>query len=151
MKHDRETGQTLFDFFKNIKAELRLGSGFELISAVACAYRNSKAVNACTLDKFLNLSRIGIACIFSGNIYIVFNAFKSSEFALNYNTVIMGIFNDPACECNLVFKGLMRTVDHYGCKSSVNAAFAQFKTVSVVEVDAYRQVCFNNSCFNKFH
>ena len=37
VQHDRETGQPLGDFLKNIETELRLRAGLELVSAVARA------------------------------------------------------------------------------------------------------------------
>ena len=37
MEHYREAGQTLFDFLKNVEAQLRLGAGLELVGSVAGA------------------------------------------------------------------------------------------------------------------
>ena len=57
MQDYREVGQSLFNLFKNIKAELGVGTGLKLISAVLGADSNCERVAAGALNKFLYIFR----------------------------------------------------------------------------------------------
>ena len=104
VEHDGEAGQTLFNFFENVKAELGLGAGLELVCAVAGTDRDSEAVNSGALDKFLNLSGIGIACVLRGYLYVILNAFEPAKFALDDYAVVMSVLNDLTGKSDVFFK-----------------------------------------------
>ena len=107
VQNDRETGKTLLNLFKDIEPKHGLCAGFEFVCAVAGADCDCKAVNTGTLNKFLNLRGVGVACILCGNIDIVLDALKPSEFTLNNNAVIVCIFNDLTGEFDVVLEGMM--------------------------------------------
>ncbi len=64
MEDNRETGDTLFDFFKNIETQWR---GFftlfelELESTMAGADGNGQRINTGLLDKILDLFGLGVS------------------------------------------------------------------------------------------
>ena len=151
VQNDREAGQQTLDLFKDVESELRLGAGLELIRAVAGADSDGKAVNAGALNKLLYLLGVGITRVLRGNVDVVLNALEPAEFALDYNVVIVRVFNDLAGECDIVFKRMMRAVDHNGGKAAVDAAFAQFKGVAVVKMHTDRKIGLDDRGFDQFH
>ncbi|MNP28690.1 hypothetical protein D3C76_1216710 [compost metagenome] len=50
----------------------------------------------------------------------------------------MSIFNDFFSHVNVLIDWVVGTVDHYGCKSSINCCFTFIKARSMVKVDRYR-------------
>ena len=59
VEHNRETGQFFFDFFENVKAKLGFLTGFEFVSDVAVAYRDSKIIHGGSGEEILNLVGLG--------------------------------------------------------------------------------------------
>ena len=86
------------------------------------------------------------------NVDFIFNACKCSKFGFNNNAVIMSIFYNLFGQGNIFLKRLGGGVDHNRSKSAVDAGFAEFKRVTVVEME-----CDGNfgvqfySCFNKLY
>lgn len=77
VQNDREARQAVGNFLKDIKAQLRLLAGFELVSTVARADCNGKGVHACPCYKILYLVRIRELCFVVFYLDVVLNA---SEF-----------------------------------------------------------------------
>ena len=57
VQHDGEAGQAAGDFVENVKPELGLLTGLELVSAVAGADGDGQRIHAGALHKILHLSR----------------------------------------------------------------------------------------------
>ena len=104
MEHDGEAGKAALDLFKDVEAELGLGAGLEFVCAVAGTDGDCEAVHTGALDEFLHLGGIGIACILSGNLDVIFNAFEPAELALDYNPVVMSIFDDLTGQRDIILE-----------------------------------------------
>ena len=59
VQNDWEAGQLFRHFSEDVKAQLRLLTGLELICTMACADGDGEAVHARALDKFLYLVGVG--------------------------------------------------------------------------------------------
>ena len=135
MQYDGELGQSLFNLFQHVKAELGLGAGLELICAVAGADGDCQRVNAGAGDEFLNLVGVGEHSVLCLDLDVVLNACQLAKLAFYHNAVCVCVFNDLAGQRNVVLKGVVRAVDHNGCKAAVNASLADLKICTVVEVE----------------
>ena len=71
---------------------------------MAGADRNCEAVYSGALDKFLNLSGIGIACVLCGYLYVILDAFEPAKFALDDYAVVMSVFNDLTGKSDVFFE-----------------------------------------------
>ena len=92
VEHDRESRKALLHFLQNIKSELRLCAGFELVRAVAGSDRDCKGIASGLLDEFLNLLRLRVGRLSVFHLYIIFNAGERSEFCFDDYIMRMGIF-----------------------------------------------------------
>ncbi|MPM17375.1 hypothetical protein SDC9_63764 [bioreactor metagenome] len=69
-----------------------------------------------------------------GTADFILDAGQNAEFPFNGDIVGMGIFNDSLGQCNVLLIGKVGSINHDGAESVVNALFAGFKAVTVVEV-----------------
>ena len=146
VQNDREAGQLLGAIFEHVKPELGLGAGLELVSAVAgadCDRQGVAAGTGCKFDNFFRMSVHGFVC-FDGN--FVFHAGKSAEFGLDHNTVIMRILDHLTGEGDILFEGLGGSIDHNGGETAVDAALAQFKGITVIQVQGDRDFGIQLDC-----
>ena len=84
-------------------------------------------------------------------LYLILNACKPAQLTLDYNTVIVCVFDYSLCQSDVLLKGQMRTVDHNRCEAAVNTTLAKLKRVAVVKMNAYRQVRLDNRRLDKLH
>ena len=150
VENDRETGKSFFNFFKNIETKFGFVAGFEFICAVGSSDCDCKGVNSGSFYEFLNLFGSGVGRIFSGNVNVVFDTCKGSEFAFNANAVCMSIFNNLSGKSDVVLEIIFGTVDHNGSETAVDAAFANFEVCAVVKMKSNGKTGVVNSGFNKF-
>ena len=136
VKNDGEAGQSLCHIFQNVKSQLRLGAGFELVCAVACTDGDSQGINAGAVYEFLNLFRSCIGGILCRNLNIIFDAGQSTKLCLNYYASLMSIVCNLLCQSNVLFEGLGGTVDHNGSEAAVDAGLADFKICAVVQMQS---------------
>ena len=94
VENNGESGQTLFNFLKNVKAQLGVSAGLELVCAVRGADGNCQRVATCALNKFLNVLGACVGGILSRYLYLILNSCEGAKLSLNDNAVVMGIFND---------------------------------------------------------
>ena len=134
MQNYREAGQTLLNILKDVKAELGLRAGLELVCAVGGTDSDSQRVAAGALDKFLNVLGSGIRAVLMGNLNLVLYSGEGTELCLNDDAVVMCIFNNLLGQSNILLEGLGGSVYHNGGKSAVNAGLAQLKAVAVVKM-----------------
>ena len=144
MQDDREAGQFFFYFGQYVEGEGRRNQhsvriffalfGFELLTAVAGADGNRQGVYSGSLYKILHFFGLRIVAFFGRN--IVFNAGQNAQLAFNRNIVflLVRVIAYFFCQFYVFFIGQRRTVDHNGRKSHLNAGFAQFKRIAVVQV-----------------
>ena len=103
VENDREAGESLFDFFENIETERRGNENTlfvscalfssELVSAVRCTDRDSKRVNACAFNEFLNFFGTCVGRMFCNN--VVFNACENAKFTF-YNYAISDLLDSES-------------------------------------------------------
>ncbi len=103
MKNDREAGKLFGNFLENVKTKLGLLAGLEFICAVAGSDCDCKRVNAGAGYEIINLVGIGEASFVVGNVNVVFNSGKLTEFTLNNNTVSVSVINNLFGESNVFF------------------------------------------------
>ena len=139
VENDRETGKLFADFFKNVKAELRLLTGLKLICAVACTDSNCKRINACSRNEIKHLLGLCEGSILCAYVNRVLDTGKSTKLALNNYAVSMSIFNYHLCKSDILFIGKRGTVYHNRSKSAVYASLAGLKIRTVIKVKGYRK------------
>ena len=64
---------------------------------------------------------------------------KAAQLGFHPYAVVVGVFHDPLGHGDVLFKGMVRTVDHHGGEAAVHAGLAQLEAVAVVQVQADRQ------------
>lgn len=146
VQNDGESGQTLADFFENVKTKLRLT--FELVCAVRRADCDCKRIYAGFVDEFFNLVGIGELSVFCRNVDCVFDACEFAEFCLDYHTVIVSVFDYLLCDADIFCKRMCACVNHNGSKAVVNAVFAEREAIAVIEVQADRKTASFDCCLN---
>ena len=87
----------------------------------------------------------------SGDIDLVLNAGQCSQLGLDDNAVVMRVLDDLSGQSNVLFEGLRGGVDHNGSESAVDAGFAEFECIAVVEMQADRKTCLLYRGFDQFH
>lgn len=147
----RESGQAPFDFFQNIKAELRLGARLELIRAVRCAYGYCQGIAACAGDEFLHVLGAGVGGILAFYLYLVLDAGESAKLGLNHHAVVMGILDNLFRYGDIFVQRLGGSVDHNRGEASVYAVTAEFVTVAVIQMQADGKARFNNGSLHELY
>ena len=61
----------------------------------------------------------------------------------------MGIFHDLFCQSNIIFEGVLGSINHDRGKSAVNTGFARFEIGAMVKVKCDREVVVFQGCFNE--
>ena len=77
---------------------------------------------------------------FVGHIDVIFYTGQSAQLAFDNNAALVGIVYDPAGQLDVFFKRKVRTVDHNGGKSAIDAGFADFKGVAMVKMHCDGQI-----------
>ena len=142
VEHDGETGEFFHNGVEHVECqrrgnELAVGVagallGSELVCAVGSTDRDSEGVAACAGSEVDNFFGVGVGVVVGRN--FVFNAGENAEFAFNSYIELVSLVNDFLCEGYVFFVGKVRAVDHYGRETGVDAAFAEFERITVVEV-----------------
>ena len=159
VENDRETGKSLFDFSEDVETERRRNEdalfvsgallSSELVSAVGSTDGDCERVNAGLGNEFFNFFRLGVGRMFCYN--VIFNTCENAEFAFYYYAVSVCLFNDLLGESDVVFKGVVRTVDHNGGETAIDAGFADFEVCAVVKVESKVDTGVFNSSLSKSH
>lgn len=140
MQNDRESRQAVGNFLKDIKAQLRLLAGFELVSTVARADCNGKGVHACPCYKILYLVRIRELCFVVFYLDVVLNAGKFAELGLYRDVVLVCILDHSAGLFHILLIGLCGTVKHDGGEAVVDASLAHLKGRAMVQMQGNRNI-----------
>ena len=151
MQNDWEAGQLFRHFSEDVKAQLRLLTGLELICTMACADGDGEGVNARAGYEILHLFRLGEIRIVGRNIDVIFNACQLTKLALYHNAMRMRILDDLAGELHILLIRLGGAIDHNGSKAAVNAAFAGFKIRAVIQMQSDRKAGFGHRCLDHLH
>ena len=139
VQHDGEAGQTLRDLLENVEAELGLRAGLELVRAVARADGDGETVAAGAGHEFLDILGTGVGAVLGLDVDVVLHARERAELGLNDDTVVVRVFDDLAGESDVVLEGLAAAVDHDGGEAAVDAALAELKAVTVVQMQGDRK------------
>ena len=144
VENDREAGKSLFDFSKDVETERRRNEdtlfvsgallSSELVSTVRSTDGDCERVNAGLGNEFFNFFGLGVRRMFSNN--VIFNTCENAEFAFYNNAASVCVFNDLLGESDVVLEGVVRTVDHNGGETAVDAGFADFEICAVVKVES---------------
>ena len=118
---------------------------------MARADSDGERIDARLFDELLNFRRIGELRVLGADVDRVFDTGQLAQLALDDYAALMRIFDDAARQLDIVPKRMLGTVDHDGGKAAVDAGFADFKILAVVEVDANRQIGVLNRGFNELH
>ena len=65
--------------------------------------------------------------------------------------MIVSIFHDLSGQSNVILEGFGRGVDHNGSKAAVDAGFAQFKSITVIQMKSNGKTGLFNCGFHQFH
>ena len=149
VENDGESRKPLGYFFKNVEAKLRLGARLELVCAVAGTDSYGKGIAACAAYELFNLFGSGVGRILCLYLYFVFYTGQSTELCLYYYAVVVSVFNDLSGDLYVFLEGLGGSVYHNGGETAVYAALACLEGIAVIQMQAYGETCFYDSCFNK--
>ena len=127
-------GRLLDDLFQNVEAQLGVGAGLELVSAVRGADGNGQRVTAGLGNELLHFLGTGVVGILSGNIDLVLNASQSAQLSLDHNTVIVSVLDDLAGDLDVLSERLGGSVDHDGGEAAVDAGLAGLEAVAMVQM-----------------
>ena len=150
VQHDGEAGQAVADLLQDIKAQLGLLAGLELIGAVAGADGDGQGIHPGAGNKFLHLGGIGELGIGFADIDSVLNAGKLAQLALHHNTVVMGIFHYLAGHSDVFLKAQLGAVDHHGGEAAIDAVLADLKAIAVVQMQGDRDIGIGHSGLHQF-
>ena len=151
MENDGEVRKAFAHFFQNIKFQLRFLTGFEFIGAVAGADSDGQRVHTRTGNKFFHFFGTGIGSVFSADVNVILNTGELAQFPFDNNTVVVGVFHHLFRQSDIFLKGKFGTVNHHRGETTVNAAFADFKIRTMIQMETNRQTGFDNSGFHQFH
>lgn len=151
VKYDRELRDTLGNLIQNVKTKLRLLTRFELECAMACSDCDCQRVNACTLYELLNLIRMCILSISVSNLNIILNTGKLTKLCLYYNALVMSVLNNLLCDCDILLKREMRSIDHDRCESAIDTGLADLEICAVIQMKRDRNIIELQSCLNQLH
>ena len=145
VQDDREAGELFRHFLQNVEAKLRLLTGLEFISAVACADGNGKGVHTGAGHEVIDLIGIREMRVVLADVDIILDARKLAELALDHHAVCVGVIDDLFGQRNVFFIRQMAAVDHNGGKAAVDARLAGLKIRAVVKVQRNGQTRFFGS------
>ena len=162
VQNDRESGQSLGDFFQNVEAQGRRNKDAvrvacallrsELVSAVGSTDGDGQRVAACSGNELFYFFRTCVAGL-SGFYYdFVFYAFKSTQLSLYDYAVGVRVLNDLLCQSDVVLERFGGSIDHNGSKSTVNTALAKLEAVTMVQMKRDRDIGILDDCrFNQLY
>ena len=159
VENDGELGKALADLLENIEAKRRRNKdallvscalcGSELVCAVGGTDRDREGVNTGAGNEILNLFGTGVGGVLSAN--FILNACKNTELALNNASALVSVINDLLGQGDIVFVVEMRTVDHNGGETAVDAGLTDLKICAVVKVKSEINAAVLNCCASKAH
>ena len=94
---------------------------------------DSQRVAACAGSEVDNFFGISVGVVVAAD--FIFNAGENAEFAFNGNVILMGVVGYFLCQGNILFVGKVASVDHDARETVLDARFAEFEAVAVVEME----------------
>ena len=134
VQNDGESGQALAYLLEDIKAQLRLLTGFEFIRAVAGADGDGEGVAARLLGEFANLVGLGEAGVLRLHVHRVLDARELPQLRFDHDAAVVRVFDYLAGDFNVFFEGVVRSVDHDGSEPVLDCRLAGLEVGTVVEV-----------------
>ena len=106
----------------------------ELVRPVRCAYRDGEGIHTRLGDEIHHLVGFGVGMVFGR--YFVFDTGQNAEFSFDRYVELVGVFHHLAGERHVFVIGKVATVYHDRRETHVDAGFAEFEGVAVVEMEA---------------
>ena len=143
VEHDGESRKLLLDLVQDVEcqwrrnelASLRVACALlrsELVSAVACADRDSQAVATAASSKVDYLFGLCVVTLFG--LYLVLNACEYAELSLNGYVVSVSIFNYLLGDADVLLVRKRAAIEHNAGETIVDAVLAELEAIAVVEV-----------------
>jgi hypothetical protein len=143
VEYDREAGKLGHNSVEDVESQGRGNElaffvagallGSELVSTVGSADRDSEGVAAGAGSEVDNLFGVGVGVVVGRN--FVFNAGENAELTFYSYVVLVSVFYNLLGKSYVFFVGEVRTINHDRREARVDAAFAEFEAVAVVEVE----------------
>ncbi len=144
VQNDREARNAFLDLLEDVEAQGRrneyafrvAGTLFraEFVGPVRSAYRDGERIHARFGDEVHHLVGFGVGVVLGR--YLVLDAGQHAEFAFHRYVELVGVFDHLAGERHVLVVGEVAAVDHHRREAHVDARFAEFEGVAVVEVQA---------------
>ena len=147
MQDERVTGHQAANLFEAFEVEL--GFTLEFVRAVAGADGDGERVAAGTLHELHGLIGIGIDAVLGRDVFL--NPGKAAQLGFHPDAVGVGVFHDPFGHGDVLFEGVVRTVDHHGGEAAVHAGLADVEIRAVVQMEHNRKIRFQQTGLNKLH
>ena len=141
MKHERN----IYNFFDCAYSWLVKNRG-SYIKAVRCSNRYCKRGNSCALYEFFRFLRICVRISIS--LKVVFLSANFTKFSFYRNTKCICYIYNLLRHCDIILKIFVGTVDHNRCVTSFHCLNCKFKAIAVIQMQAYRYLCFRSFCFH---
>ena len=141
MEYDWESRKLLLDFSKDIESQWRWNQytvyqcallWSKLVCTVARTDGDCERVAASARGELNHLFGPGVVRFCGRN--FIFNASENAELSLNGYVELMSVVNDLLGQCDILFEGKVRTVNHHRGETIVDALLANLEGVTMVEV-----------------
>ena len=76
---------------------------------------------------------------------------KAAQLGFHPYAVVVGVFHDPLGHGDVLFKGMVRTVDHHGGEAAVHAGLADVEIRAVIQMEHNREIGFQQTGLNELH
>ena len=106
----------------------------------ACTDSDSQRVAACSGNELLYLFRTCVSLFAGLYDYLVLYTSQSTKLGLNYYAMSVSVFYNLLCQRDVILERFGRSVDHDRCKSAVDTALAEFKSIAVIQVQSDRNI-----------
>ena len=106
--------------------------GSELVGTVARTDGDCERVAASARGELNHLFGPGVVRFCGRN--FIFNTSENAELSLNGYVELMSVVNDLLGQCDILFEGKVRTVNHHRGETIVDALLANLEGVTMVEV-----------------
>ena len=132
MEHDGESGDHFLDLVEDVQTDLGIIAGLEFVGAMGGTDSDGKRIHAGTFHEFIDLFGTGVGVFFSFD--IIFHTGENAQLTFDGDVELVGIFHDLAGLSDIFFEREVRTVDHNGAETEVDAALAGLEVRTMIQV-----------------
>ena len=159
MENDRELRNLLLDFSENVETQFgRYENAFsiaralfrlELECTMGSTDSDSQRIYASLFDEFFYFFRLRVSCFVSSNLNIIFDTSQFTQLSFYANAMFMSVSNNFLRTFDVLFEIIVRTIEHYGSETVIDASFAGFEICAMVEVQSNGNVVNFQSSLNE--